>query len=170
MTCTIQHVSFQNTPDNLHNFVCFLSPSFHSVQLYHNAKSSDVDSVPTLRDGAKEQQRRKVKATARAKMGTSVINRLLSLGRDRMKGIILEHIHRLIRIYDDCGVEDVSAWDHFYDILFLDPVTTRHFSEFQMMWPHSRSRSSPLWVCWAVFSSYMGQMFVQTHDQSNNLG
>jgi len=85
----------------------------------------------------------KGKGKARAKMPTSVINRRLSLDRDRMKGFISEHIRGLIRIYIVCGVKDERAWDLFYDIIFLVPVTTRHFSQFQLMWPHRRSRSSP---------------------------
>jgi len=66
----------------------------------------------------------KGKATARAKMPTSVINRRLSLDRDRRKGFILEHIHGVIRIYNVWGVKDERAWDLFCDIIFLDPVTT----------------------------------------------
>jgi len=85
----------------------------------------------------------KGKATARAKMPTSVINRHLSLDWDRIKGLNSEHSRGLIRIYNVRGVKDERAWDLFYDIIFLDPVTTRHFSQFQLMWPHHRSRSSP---------------------------
>jgi len=77
----------------------------------------------------------KGKGKARAKMPTSVINRCLSLDRDRIKAFILEHIRGLIRIYNVCGVRDEWVWDLLYDIIFLDPVTTCHFSQFQMMWP-----------------------------------
>jgi len=110
----------------------------------------------------------KGKGKAREKIPTSVINRRLSLDRDRMKGFISEHIRGLIRIYNVCGVKDGRAWDRFHDIIFLDPVTTRHFSQFQLMWPHRRSRSSPFREWWAAFRSYMGQMFDKTHDQMNN--
>jgi len=110
----------------------------------------------------------KGKATARAKMPTSIINRRLSLDQDRIKGFISEHIRGLIRIYNVCGVKDERAWDLFYDINFLDPVTTRHFSQFQLMWPHRRSRSSPLREWWAAFRSYMWQTFDETRDQTNN--
>jgi hypothetical protein len=72
----------------------------------------------------------KGKGKARAKMLTSVINRPLSLDRARIMGFISEHIRGLIRIYNVCGIKDVRAWDHFYDIIFLHPVTTRHFSQF----------------------------------------
>jgi len=110
----------------------------------------------------------KGKATARAKMPTSVINRHLSLDWDRKTGCILKHICGLIQIYNVCGVKDERAWDLFYELIFLDPVTTRHFSQFQLMWPHRRSRSSPFWEWWAAFRSYMGQMFDKTRDQMNN--
>jgi len=110
----------------------------------------------------------KEKATARAKMPTSVINRCLLLDRDRIKGFILQHVCGLIRIYNVCGVKDDRAWDLFYDIIFLDPVTTRNFSQFQLMSPHHRSRSSPFWEWWADFRSYVGQMFDKTRDQMNN--
>jgi hypothetical protein len=110
----------------------------------------------------------KGKATARVKMPTSVINRCLSLDRDCIKGFISEYIRGLIRIYNVCGVKDERAWDDFYDIFFLDAVTTRHFSQFQLMWPHRRSRSSPFREWWAAFRSYMGQMFDKTRDQKNH--
>jgi len=75
----------------------------------------------------------KGKATARAKMLTSVINGRLSLDQDRLKGFILDHICGLIQIYTAFGIGDERAWDLFYDIMFLDPATTCHFSQFQLM-------------------------------------
>jgi len=101
-------------------------------------------------------------------MPTSVINRRLSLDRDGIMGFIPEHICGLIRICNDFGVKDERAWDLFYDVFFLDPVTTRLFSLFQLMWPHRRSRSSPFREWWAAFRSYIGQMFGKTHHQMNN--
>jgi len=111
---------------------------------------------------------RKGNGKARKKMPTSVINRRLSLDRDRIKGFISEHIRGLIFIYNVSGVNDVRAWDLFYDIIFLDPVTTRHFTQFQLMWPHRRTRSSPFGERWVAFHSYMGQMFNKTRYQMNN--
>jgi hypothetical protein len=110
----------------------------------------------------------KGKATARATMPTSVINRCLTLDRDRIKGFISEHIRGLIQIYNVCGVKDERAWDLFYEIIFLDPVTTRHFSQVQLMWPHDRKRSSPFREWWAALHSSMGQMFDKTRDKMNN--
>jgi hypothetical protein len=119
------------------------------MQLYHNTNVSDVDSFSIHIDGTKGQQQGKGKA--RVKMPTSVINRSLSLDRNRIQGFISEHIRGLIRIYNVCSVKDERAWDLVYDIIFLDPVTTRHFSQFELMWPHRRSRSSPFREWWAAF-------------------
>jgi len=101
-------------------------------------------------------------------MPTSVINRCLSLDRDCIKIFISEYIRGHIRIYNVCGVKDERAWDLFYDIIFLDPVTTRHFSQFLLMWLHCRSSSSPFREWWAAFRSYIGQMFDKTRDEMNN--
>jgi hypothetical protein len=51
----------------------------------------------------------KGKGKARAKMPTSVINRRLSLDRERINGFILEHIFGIIPIYNVCGVRDERA-------------------------------------------------------------
>jgi hypothetical protein len=110
----------------------------------------------------------KGKTTARAKMVTSGINQRMSLDQDRIKGFISEHISRLIRIYNVCGVKHKMAWDLFYDIIILHPVTTRHYLQFHLRWPQRRSRSSPFREWWAAFRSYMGQMFDKTHDEMNN--
>jgi len=57
----------------------------------------------------------KEKATARAKMLTSVINRCLLLDRDHRKGSISDRIRGLIPIYDVPGIKDERAWDMFLD-------------------------------------------------------
>jgi hypothetical protein len=101
-------------------------------------------------------------------MPASVINRHLSLDRDRIKAFISEHIGGLIQIYNVCSVKDERAWDLFYDIIFLDPITTGHFSQFQLMWPHRGNRSSPFRESLAACRSYMGQIFYKTRDQMNN--
>ena len=85
------------------------------------------------------------KGKARAEMPTQVKNRSLSLDSDRIKGFMFENIRGLIQICNVCGVKDEGAWDHFYDIIFLDPVTTRLISQVQLMWPHHGSRSLPFW-------------------------
>jgi hypothetical protein len=108
------------------------------------------------------------KATAMAKIQTLVVNRRLVLDRDRIKQFISEPIRGLIRIHNVYGIKDERAWDLFFDIMFLDPVATGHISQFQLMWPPCRSRSSPFRVWWAALRSHMGQMFDKIHDQMNN--
>jgi hypothetical protein len=108
------------------------------------------------------------KGKARAKMLTSVINRQLLLDLARIKGFISEHIRGLQWISNICSVKDERAWDLFQEIIILDPVTTHHFSQFQLMWPDSRSRSSHFREWWASSQSYTGQLFDKTPDQMNN--
>jgi hypothetical protein len=110
----------------------------------------------------------KEKATARAKMPSSVMNQRLWFDRDCINRFISKHIRGLLQIYNVCGIKDDRVWDLIDDIIFLDPVTTCHFSQFQLMWPHSRSRSSPLREWWPLFRSYMAQKFDTALDQMNN--
>ena len=101
-------------------------------------------------------------------MPTSVINQCLSLNWDHTKGFISEHIRGLIQLYNVCSIKDERAWNLFYDVIFLDPVTTRHFAKLQLIWPRHRSRRSPFREWWAPFATYMGQTFDKTCDQMNN--
>jgi len=57
-TGTKQPLSFQNTPNNLHNFVPSLWASFRYVLLYHNANASDLDWFSTRSDGTNRQPQR----------------------------------------------------------------------------------------------------------------
>jgi len=100
-------------------------------------------------------------------MWISIINQLLSLDRELIKGFICELICRVIWRYNVCGIKDERAWDLFCDIIFLDPITTRHFSKFKLMWLHRWSRYPPLRMWWAAFHSYMGQMLDKSCDQRN---
>jgi hypothetical protein len=110
----------------------------------------------------------KGKVTASAKLTTSGINRCQFLDRDCTNGFILELIVGLIWMYKVCGLKDERAWDLFCYMIILDPVTTGHFSQFQLMYPQHRSRCSPFWEWWAVFPTYMGQMFRKTQDTMIN--
>jgi len=101
-------------------------------------------------------------------MPTSVINQRFSMDRDHLQQFVLELIRCVILIYNFCGVKVQRAWDLFYDIIFLDLVTTRHISQFQLMWPHRRSKTSPLLEWWAAFHTYMGEMCVKPSNQRNN--
>jgi len=59
VTCTKHRLSFENPPDNLHNFVLSLWASFRYMKPYHNANPSDVDSFSTHSNGTKGQPQRK---------------------------------------------------------------------------------------------------------------
>jgi hypothetical protein len=109
----------------------------------------------------------KGKATARAKVSTSGINQHLWLDGVRIKRFISDHICGLIRKHNSCSFDLPKAWDFVYDKISLDPVTTRHISQYQLIWRHSKSRSSPFREWWAAFRSYMGQMFDTTRDPMN---
>jgi len=110
----------------------------------------------------------KGKGKVSAKMPTSVMTPHLSLNWDLIKAFISERSCALTQIYNFCSIKDERWWDLLYDIIFLDPVMTRHFSQCQLMWPHHRSRSSPFREWWAAFRSFMGQLFVKTCNKMNN--
>ena len=59
VTCTKQRLSFQNTSNNLYNFLCCLWACLCYMQQYHNANASDVDSFSTHSNRTKGQPQRK---------------------------------------------------------------------------------------------------------------
>ena len=101
--------------------------------LYHDANASDVDQFSTHRNGTNGSHQEQRKATARAEMPTSLIHRRLLMEQNRIQRFISEDIRGLMRIYDVCGVKDERAWDLSYDIIILDPVTTRQVAQFKGM-------------------------------------
>jgi hypothetical protein len=102
------------------------------------------------------------KAPGRVEMPTLVINQHLSLDCDHMKGFISAHLSGDIWFYNVYSVMDTWVWDISYDIIFLAPVTTPHITQFRLIRPHRRTRSSHFGELWAAFSSYMVQMFDKT--------
>jgi hypothetical protein len=104
------------------------------------------------------------KLTTRAIMPTSVMNECVLLNRDRVMEFISEGIRESIWIYNVYGINDERALDLFCDLIFLEPVRTAHFSQFQHVWTHCSSRSSPFREWWVAFCSYMGQMFGKTRS------
>jgi len=136
------------------------------MQLYHNANVSDVDSLSTHSDGTKWQQ--KWKGEGEGKDADIGYKSTLVVGSGPYKGIHLgTHLwtHTDIQCLRRYAREEMGP---LYDIIILDPVTTRHFSQFQLMWPHRGRRSSHFREWRAAFRSYMGQMFDKTCDQMNN--
>jgi hypothetical protein len=147
-TCTTLYV-FTGLPSSTINFTLMLT---HTISIHFQ--------LPAM--APKCSHRGKGKATARTIMPTLVVNWCLLLDQAQMKRFNTDKIRGLIWIYNVRGVKDVMAWNCIYDIMFIDPVTTRHISQFQLMWPHHRSRSSSFQERCAVFNSYMGQMFHKT--------
>jgi len=127
-----------------------LSAMFNSIIMLTPRMYIHFQLAPITPKGSRKGKR---KATDRPKLPTWVINRRLSLDRDRIKAFISEHICGLLKIYNVCSINDERAWDLFLDIIFLDRVTTHHFSKFQVMWPHRRSRSWLFREWWAAFHS-----------------
>jgi len=168
VTCTKQCLSFQNTPDNLYNL--YVPSGLPSATCNCNIMLMPWMWIHFLLTAMALNSSRKAKwkATTRAKMPTSGINWCLSLNCDGIKGYISEYIHTLTQIYNVWGVQDERAWNPCYDIIFLYPATTRHLLQFQLMWPHRRSRYSPFREWWGAFRSYVGQMLDKTHDQITN--
>jgi hypothetical protein len=89
MTCTKQRLLFQNTPDNLPNFVCSLWASFRNVQLYYNANPSDVDSFSTPSDGTNGQQQRTGEGNCYGKNADIGYQSTAVIGSGSSKGIYL---------------------------------------------------------------------------------
>lgn len=84
-----------------------------------------------------------------------------------IKQLIAEHIRALIRIYAIGGVKDPEALDLMYDILFIDPVTTRHFWQFQGMWKHRGSNETQYKAWWDAFMAFLRDCFDTTRRQMN---
>ena len=49
------------------------------------------------------------------------------------KLFMAEYVRALICIYAIGRIKDAGAIDLIYDIMFIDPVTTRYFAKFQEM-------------------------------------
>jgi hypothetical protein len=83
------------------------------------------------------------------------------------KQFMAEHIRGLIRMYAIHGVKDDGAIDLMYDILFLDPVTTRHFAQFQGMWKQRASTQPRHIEWWSGFRAFLRDCFDKTRVQMN---
>jgi len=103
-----------------------------------------------------------------ARHPTATIDERLKFKGPGTKNFISEHIRALIRQYHIPGIKSERAWDLFYDIIFLDPVTTRHFAQFQGMWKYRNAKDSPHYEWWRAFHTYMSHRFDKTHEQMNN--
>ena len=84
-----QHLSFQNTLNNLHNFVCSLRASISHIQLYHNANALNGDSFSTRSDGTIGQPQRKVEGNCWGKIAEISYKLTLLVGSGLYNGIHL---------------------------------------------------------------------------------
>ena len=83
------------------------------------------------------------------------------------KGFMAEHIRGLIRTYAISGMKDPGIEGLIWDIMFIDPVTMRHFAQFQEMWKHRRSRHSPYREWWKAFRDFLRDCLDKTRTQMN---
>jgi hypothetical protein len=83
------------------------------------------------------------------------------------KQFMAEHIRGLIWMYAIHGVKDDGAIDLMYDILFMDPVTTRHFRQFQGMWKQRASTQPRHIEWWSGFRAFLRDCFDKTRVQMN---
>ena len=83
------------------------------------------------------------------------------------KQFMAEHIRGLIQMYAIHGVKDDGAIDLMYDILFMDPVTTRHFRQFQGMWKQRASTQPRHIEWWSGFRAFLRDCFDKTRVQMN---
>jgi hypothetical protein len=70
------------------------------------------------------------------------------------KSIMAEQVRAMIRMYGMGGVKDGATDQLFYEILFLDPLTTQHFGRFQPMWEHCTSTQPPFLEWWTQFRAF----------------
>jgi len=85
-------------PDYIHNLVRSLLAAFHYIQLLYNTNTSDVQWFSTHSNATKGWWKEHGKATAKAKMPTSVINQSLLLVRSHIHGFLSENIWLLMLI------------------------------------------------------------------------
>jgi len=94
------------------------------------------------------------------------IKRVLQLDGYR-KTYLAEHIRGLIRIYGLRGINSDGLLGLLYDILFIDNITTDHFSQFQEMWTHRSSEVPEHMEWWSVFRAFVCSCLSKTHEQMN---
>ena len=83
------------------------------------------------------------------------------------KTFLAEHIRGLISIYGLRGVKSDGAFGLMYDILFIDNITTDHFSQFQWMWGHHDSKEPQYDLWWSVFRKFLRDCFNKSREQLN---
>jgi hypothetical protein len=83
------------------------------------------------------------------------------------KSLMAEHLRAMIRMYGIGGIKDGAIEQLFYEILFLDPLTTRHFGRFQGMWEHRASAAQPYLEWWTQFRAFVRDCLDKTRVANN---
>jgi hypothetical protein len=83
------------------------------------------------------------------------------------KSVLSEHIRAMIRMYGIGGIKDGATEQLFYEILFLDPLTTRHFGRFQRMWEQHNSTAQPYLEWWTQFRAFLRDCLDKTRAGNN---
>jgi hypothetical protein len=73
----------------------------------------------------------------------------------------------MIRMYGMGGVKDGATDQLLYEILFLDPLTTRHFGRFQLMWEYRTSTQPPFLKGWTQFRAFVRDCLDKTQASNN---
>ena len=95
------------------------------------------------------------------------IKRLLHLDGYR-KTYLAEHIRALIRMYGLEGMKSHGTTGLFYDILFIDNITTEHFRRFQAMWELRLSTLPEPKKWWDTFKAFVRDCFNKAREQMNH--
>jgi hypothetical protein len=83
------------------------------------------------------------------------------------KSIMAEQLRAVICMYGIGGIKDGPIDQLFYEILFLDPLTTRHFGRFQPMWEHRNSTQPPFLKWWTQFRAFVRDCLDMTRASNN---
>jgi hypothetical protein len=83
------------------------------------------------------------------------------------KSIMAEQLRAMIRMYGIGGIKDGAIDQLFYEILFLDPLTPRHFGRFQPMWEHRNNTQPPFLEWWTQFQAFVRDCLDKTRASNN---
>jgi hypothetical protein len=83
------------------------------------------------------------------------------------KSVMAEHVQAMIRAYGIGGITDSLVDRMCFEIIFLDPLTVRHFEQFQHMWDRRESNQEPFLEWWTQFKAWIRDC-IDTVRASNN--
>ena len=71
-------------------------------------------------------------------------------------------------MYAIAGIKDAGAVDLMFDIMFIDPITVRHFRQFQGIWRYHLLRQKQYKLWWDTFRAFLRDCFDKTRTQMNH--